>query len=255
MFFERTAARLRAQDGLAITIELAIVIIGVFVGTQVANWNEDRLERREAQRMLLRLEPELADLVEFYASVHTYIAITRAYTATADAGWRRDPQVSDRDFVIAAYQASQIYGIDVNNATWATIFGADRLRTIEDPELRRNLAVLMYSDTTLIDSNYADTPYRQNVRRIIPVVVQDLIRKQCGDKQSPHNSHVVTLSAVCDVELPAGTAASVAAALRDHAELLDDLQWHAAASAAQVFNLMGFEKVTARLQQQIAAIR
>lgn len=37
MFFKRTAARLRTQDGLAITIELAIVIIGVFIGTQVAN--------------------------------------------------------------------------------------------------------------------------------------------------------------------------------------------------------------------------
>jgi hypothetical protein len=39
MIFKRAVARLRAQDCVAITIELAIVVIGVFLGTQVANWN------------------------------------------------------------------------------------------------------------------------------------------------------------------------------------------------------------------------
>lgn len=42
MIYKRVAARLRAQDWVAITIELAIVVVGVFVGTWVADWNQAR---------------------------------------------------------------------------------------------------------------------------------------------------------------------------------------------------------------------
>jgi hypothetical protein len=127
MVYKRVVANLRAQNWLAICIELAIVIFGVFIGTQVANWNEERLERRQTQRMLIRLQPELDKLLDFHASARSYYRITRAYATTAFAGWQGEPTVSDRDFVIAAYQASQIYATPVNGAIWATIFGADRL--------------------------------------------------------------------------------------------------------------------------------
>jgi hypothetical protein len=36
MVFKRAVAGLRAQDWIAITIELAIVVVGVFIGIQVA---------------------------------------------------------------------------------------------------------------------------------------------------------------------------------------------------------------------------
>ncbi len=39
MIYKRVGARLRAQDWLAIVIELGIVVLGVFIGTWVANWN------------------------------------------------------------------------------------------------------------------------------------------------------------------------------------------------------------------------
>ena len=87
-------AGLRAQDWIAITIELAIVVVGVFIGIQVANWNEERIERHETQRMLTRLKPELRNPLDFYASARTYYATTRTYATTAFAGWRSDPEVA-----------------------------------------------------------------------------------------------------------------------------------------------------------------
>ena len=194
MILRRLTQNLRAQNWTAILIELVIVIVGVFIGTQVANWNEDRLEKRETQRMLARLTPELRNLLALYASSRTYYATTRAYAATALAGWRKDPKVSDRDFVIAAYQASQIYATSTNNATWATIFGADRLRSIDDPVIRDNLAFLMY-------------------------------------------------------------AASAAATLRAHPQLVEDLRWHTAAIAAFVANLNAFQVKTEMLARRIDAMK
>ena len=118
MIYKRLIARLRAQDWLAITIEIAIVIIGVFIGTQVSNWNQARLETRETQRMLTQLEPQLQLMTSYFGSARRYYATTRAFAATAIAGWRSDPKVSDGDFVIAAYQASQVYVFGTNGATW-----------------------------------------------------------------------------------------------------------------------------------------
>ena len=55
MIYKRVAARLKGQDWAAITIELAIVIVGVFIGTQVSNWNAERLERQGNARVLRNL--------------------------------------------------------------------------------------------------------------------------------------------------------------------------------------------------------
>src|SRR6476469_5093403 len=61
-----------ARAGVAIAIELAIVITGVFIGTQVANWNQERLERSATNRMLDQLRPEIKNQFEFFDSARVY---------------------------------------------------------------------------------------------------------------------------------------------------------------------------------------
>ena len=152
MIFKRTVAKLRAQDWLAIVIEIGIVIIGVFVGNQVSTWNDDRVERRENVQILRNLMPEAAAMIDNFGSIERYYSITRRYADTAFSGWRGNPAVSDRQFVIAAYQASQSTLTGINGDTWSQIFGSDRLRSLEDRELREQLSVLMTTDYTSMGS-------------------------------------------------------------------------------------------------------
>lgn len=163
MIYKRFAANLRAQNWFAIGIELAIVVLGVFIGTWVANWNAQRMDRVETRRMLVQLEPSIDLLQQYFESARRYYAVTRGYAAVAQAGWMRDPSVSDSDFVIAAYQASQIMGIGTNGSAWAGVLGADRLRQIENVRLRTDLATLMSSDYSIIDTPAVDTPYMLTV--------------------------------------------------------------------------------------------
>jgi hypothetical protein len=251
MIFKRAVARLRAQDWMAISIELAIVIIGVFIGIQVANWNVVRIERRETQGMLTRLKPELQNVLNFYASARAYYTTSRAYADLAFRGWNSDPHISDRDFVIAAYQASQIYSTATNNSMWGTIFGVERLQNIDDPAIRSNLSYLMYADTRPIDTAAVDTPYRQNVRRVIPLEIQDAIRARCGDQRPRDNPQLFVLPAKCDLDIPAAAAAQAAAALRAHPKLVEDLRWHTAAQAAYLANILAYETKTLTLKRQI----
>lgn len=251
MIYKRVAARLRAQDWLAITLEVGIVIIGVFVGTQVSNWNQGRLERREAQQMLIQLDPQLQAMNNYFSAARGYFATTRSYATTAIAGWRGDPQVSDEAFVIAAYQASQIFIFGTNSSTWATVLGADQLRNIDDPKMRADLSFLMSADYSQIDQPAVDTPYRRNVRRIIPVEIQDAIRGRCGDQQDPRNFLIISLPAKCDLRISPRLAAQAAARLRAHPELMDDLQWHTAAIASFLSNIVAFETTARNVQQMV----
>jgi hypothetical protein len=254
MIYKRFAANLRAQNWFAIGIELAIVVVGVFIGTWVANWNQERAAQADTRRMIAQLDPSLRFLQAYFDGVRAYYGVTRRYATTAQAGWAHDPKLSDSDFVVAAYQASQISGIGTNGSAWANVLGADRLRDIEDVELRTDLSTLMSSDYALIDTVAVDTPYRRNVRRLIPIDVQDQIRNKCGDRPPQTIDESVTLPEQCEVTLAPEVAARVAAKLRSHPQVLDDLQWHMAAQAALLGNLGPFEAATARVREKLRRI-
>lgn len=248
MILRRLTENLRAQNWTAITLELLIVIVGVFVGTQVSNWNQTRVEKAETRRMVEQLVPSLRQLRAFFVATRDYHKVTRAYADTAISGWRGAAGVSDADFVIAAYQASQIDSIGTNGATFRSILGTDRLRDINDPQLRTDLSVLMAANYSQIDQSAVDTPYRRNVRRIIPIEIQDRIRAQCGDQPRPDDAGNVLLSSDCRVALAPAEAARAAAVLRSRPEVMEDLQWHIAAVAAYLNYTIAFERVIKRVE-------
>ncbi len=86
MIFKRAVAKLRAQDWTAISIELAIVVVGVFIGIWVANWNQERVKKQETREMLVQLKPELLGLRDLSSSTRNYYAVTGRYADTAFAG-------------------------------------------------------------------------------------------------------------------------------------------------------------------------
>jgi hypothetical protein len=55
MILRRLGERLRQQDWFAVTIELVLVMVGVFLGIQVANWNEERKARSTEAAYLERI--------------------------------------------------------------------------------------------------------------------------------------------------------------------------------------------------------
>ena len=255
MIYKRFAARLKAQDWLAITIELGIVVLGVFIGTQVSNWNAGRLEKVETRRMMVQLEPNLKLMTDYFGAARVYYRTTRHYADTALAGWHRDPSVGDADFVKSAYQASQILTLGSNSSTWATVLGADQLRRIDDPAMRNDLSFLMSADYSQLDNAGVNTPYRQNVRRIIPLDLQDPIRAACGDRPTPEYPIFLFLPPTCNLVIEPVKARQAAAALRAHPELMEDLQWHMAAQVAMLSNMVQFEVSTTNLRKRISGMR
>lgn len=230
MILHSVTEALRRQNWAAIAIELVIVVIGVFVGTQVSNWNQARVEKAATKRMLVHFAPELQFQIGFFDSARTYYATSRRFADEALAAWGGDRRISDERFVIAAYQASQIYAQGLNAENWTLTFGGEQVRNIEDARLRRNLEGVLTQDYSGVQIAAVATPYREQVRRVIPIHLQDLIRRECGDRQIK-NTLFAELPATCSVRLAPREAKSTAAALRANVELPRELNWHLAAVA------------------------
>ncbi len=60
----RIAQRLRAHDWFAATIEVAIVVLGIFLGFQVTQWNEQRQNRAREVSLMLNVASNLRDDVK-----------------------------------------------------------------------------------------------------------------------------------------------------------------------------------------------
>ena len=250
MIFKRAVARLRAQDWVAIAIELAIVILGVFIGTWVANWNQQRQAARETRQMLVQLQPELQQLEAFSTSARRYYSVTDHYADTALAGWNGDPRVSEAQFVIAAYQASQIYGFNNNGASWALVFGASELRNIPDPQARQALTRLMTFDYGTINITSVRSRYRERVREVIPDSIQQQVRKECGDVIAGQGGTVL-LRPSCPIPIDASLAASTARDLRSEPSLKQLLGQHRSLVSAFLTNLQLFDAQEQILTERI----
>ena len=64
MILRRITQHLKDQNWFAVWLDLIIVVVGVFIGIQVANWNDTQTERLDEHQYLLRLHDEVLELIE-----------------------------------------------------------------------------------------------------------------------------------------------------------------------------------------------
>ncbi len=57
MIRRRVIDQLKTQQWVAVGIELVIVVLGVFIGLQASNWNQQRTLDRQAANFAERLKP------------------------------------------------------------------------------------------------------------------------------------------------------------------------------------------------------
>ena len=62
MLLRRLTKHVQDQNWFAVGIDFCIVVIGVFIGIQVANWNETRAEQARGESIKIRLAAEFIDI-------------------------------------------------------------------------------------------------------------------------------------------------------------------------------------------------
>ena len=135
-FHRRLAASLRKRDWMAVLIEVLIVVVGVFLGLQVANWNQGRQERQEERRYYAQI---VVDLRRDLQSLETAEKRSRIHDRSAEN-------------VLAALQGENPAGLtpvelakEVHRAGFLYLPAASR-RTYDELISTGNLGLLGNSD-------------------------------------------------------------------------------------------------------------
>lgn len=202
MIFRRFLQRLSQHHWGAIATELVIVIVGVFIGMQVTNWNEERREVQRGHEYLTRIQSDLSEDIqamdvrrEFWGKVIRYgegaihYAETRALVD--ESAWKT---------VLSFYQASQLYPYIPQNATYEEMRSAGDLGLISDQSLRAKLANY-YVTGPGFQANVLlnlQPEYRKIVRGLTPAVVSRQVWSKCHKSFTTYQQMQVQALMDCD---------------------------------------------------------
>ena len=64
MLLRRVIEHVKAQNWFAVCLDFIIVVIGVFLGIQIGNWNEDRIFENRERQLLVELRAEISEGIE-----------------------------------------------------------------------------------------------------------------------------------------------------------------------------------------------
>jgi len=141
MILRRIAEAFRRQDWFTVTVETLMVVLGVFLGLQVNNWNETRVEAERSREYLSRIRAELvADITELErhrglwqtGANEGYVAISYAETGARGGA-------TDWEILRAFLHASQSFQLSFADTTYSELRSAGELRLIPDADLRSAL--------------------------------------------------------------------------------------------------------------------
>jgi len=185
MIQRRVYEHVRTHNWFAVAIDLLVVIIGVFIGIQVANWNAAQIDDKRSYQYLERIRGDLdADLANyknrlaFWRQVRNYGGQALAYAETGDPHGLTQWQL-----LLAYFQASQLAEFYTTESTYEELKSAGELGLIADIRLRDSLAA--YYTVGTRDPVFTERPeYRRRVRGIIPLEIQDYIWANCWSSSS-----------------------------------------------------------------------
>ncbi len=183
MIPHRMSDGIRKQDWFTVAVEILIVVIGVFLGLQVNNWNENRFENRQSAEYTERLIADLRVEAWNYDVMIGYLGEVKSNADRALEVLDGSQVLSDEQLLISAYRATQYTDGVRRRATYDELTSTGKIGLIRDLSLRDTAASVynrVYIDRVTEEGTYA--PYRIAFRKLLPVAVQDALVQNCGDR-------------------------------------------------------------------------
>lgn len=239
----RLLERLRSQSWTAVGIELAVVILGVFIGIQVSNWNQDRLARRQGDEFTARLTDDLREEGWRYQVLLAYYEEVLANANRAVEALEGTKPLDDEALLIATYRATQYKEAARRRSTYDELIATGTIGLIRDRTLR-DTAMRVFNMRTF-DSLVQEglrSRLREAFRMGMPNDVQRALTRTCGDKYiRPGDFSKIqgTLDYPCRTGLPAPVIAAAAATLRSDPQFRPTLRLRVADLETRIFDLRG----------------
>ena len=102
MVIRRIRDHVATHNWFAVAVDLSIVIAGVFLGMQASNWNQERIERRQAREYRLMLIDDLDSNLANMANRKEYYRWVRDEALATLAALKRPSGELGEQFLIDA---------------------------------------------------------------------------------------------------------------------------------------------------------
>lgn len=179
MILRNMARSFRHHDWVAVGIEVVIVVIGVFMGIQVSNWNEARMDRDREAVLLRELQDEASRNAEAGVSVGEGLGVgadaARRVLSAVEAGGSWCP-LDCWPTVVDLMHASQWQQI---SSRWTTYDELRRAGLPSDRRIIEAVEALLQSNHRAGQALQSPPEYRSRVRGRIPVDLQDAYWSNC----------------------------------------------------------------------------
>jgi len=177
MILQRLATSIRRQDWFTVFIETLIVVLGVFFGLQLGNWNEARAERAQETELLRALHQEIETSIRLtdqkVDAIRQVVAAGKRSLDFLESGESCGDECWS--VLVDFFHASQWQSIEVDRSTY------DEMRRQGFPRSRDIVDVVegyLAQNATLSITNELPA-YRSRVRQLIPFDAQEFYWDNC----------------------------------------------------------------------------
>ena len=182
MILRRFMSHIKDQNWFAVGLDVVVVIVGIFLGMQVTDWNEQRKINNQIDEYLGRLFEDLEDDIRIFGDLKNYYLTVSEYGEHVVSELDKQPEHLDAKFVINVYQATQDYNVEINQFTFNEMTANGILTEIKDIHFRRMLSQYFAVNRVIRSFEQEDTEFRIKVRRLLSTATQMAIKKSCGDQ-------------------------------------------------------------------------
>ena len=142
MILRRVVEHAKTQNWLAVTLDFFIVVVGVFVGIEVANWNQSRQDRQEERRYYGQLLVDLRGDLEVFARAERRADLydEAAQLVIDRLGGKAPPQASMGQMATAIHKAGWVYIPHGSRGTYNELVSTGNLGLLRNSELKSEIA-------------------------------------------------------------------------------------------------------------------
>jgi len=223
MILKRLRAESARHNWFGVAVDLVILILGVFLGIQVNNWNQARLDRAEGKEYRERLYSDLESNQRDLAFRIHYDGQSLAHAQAAAAALEQPVSDDPGAFIIDAYEASNHIPQAIRHLTYDEAVASGKAERLGDPLVRERIANYYVGMATMQRLFDYTPPYREAIRSALPFAAQTQVMKDCPEVLSADEYGSVTprLADHCRSTMDAQLAERVAAEVRT----IPNLKW------------------------------
>ena len=221
MILRRVIEHFRKQEWTAIALDFVIVVLGVFVGIQVSNWNAERELRASEMSHRAQLRDEIVTNVRLLEAHQSYAREVVEAGRRALAFLENDAPCADKcaDLIIDFFHASQLWGTPYPRARYEENV---RIGFPSDEAARAQVELFYLNLAGWNSINLTAPAFRTELRGYLSPESSLVLWGDCFDAP---DDQLERLSRDCIGDLDPADAASMLGNIRADTELARELRF------------------------------